>query len=340
MKSNITLLTILLLTIHSITGCKDDEKPPEVNVIGGEILIANEGNFGWGEGTLSIYNETTKEVQNEVYQAKSGESLGNVFHSIAGINDLYYLVMNNSGKIVITDTNFVKKTEITGLTSPRNIYTVTDDKAYVTDLYANAISILDVRANTVIGSIPCNGHSEEGVVLDGKFWFTAPETKNIYAVDIATDAITDSLEVGWMPEGIVLDNQNVIWVLNRGDESRSEDAKLSSVRKVGQDVVIVNNVLDGTPINLVYDELLDRLYFINEDVYFQGTDVELSEPSLWLSAGNKVFYSIKVNPKNSEVYLSDVKDFTSRSTIYRYREDITLLDEFSAGIIAGDFFFP
>jgi hypothetical protein len=52
------------------------------------------------------------------------------------------------------------------------------------------------------------------------------------------------------------------------------------------------------------------------------------------------FYTIAVNPASGDVYVSDVKDFVSKSTIYRYSREGALLDEFSAGIIAGDFFFP
>ena len=338
--SKIFVVTILLISLSLTPGCKDDEQPPEVNVQGGEILIANEGNFGWGEGTLSLYNPSSKAVQNDVYSTKNNESMGNVLHSIAFINGQYFFVVNNSGKVIMTDTNFVKQKEITGLTSPRNIYKVSDTKAYITDLYADAITTLDLNTLETIGSIPCNGHSEEGVVKDGVFWFTAPETAKIYSVDIATDRITDSIQVGWMPEGIVLDNKNVMWVLNRGDASKNEEPKLTSVSVLGEDVLVTSNILVGAPINLEYDQELDLLYFVNDGIWNQGTDIDLSEPVLWKPADDKVYYSVRVNPENSEVYVSDVKDFVSRSTIYRYSKDGTLLDEFSAGIITGDFFFP
>lgn len=340
-SKNYRLLVLLLLATSLLTpGCKDDEQPPEVNVQGGEILIANEGNFGWGEGTLSLYNPDSKSVQNDVYSAKNKESMGNVLHSIASFSGQFFFVVNNSSKVIITDTNFVKQGEITGLTSPRNIYRVGDDKAYVTDLYADAITIVDLKVLAVIGSIPCNGHSEEGVIRDGIFWFTAPETSKIYGIDIATNVISDSIQVGWMPEGIVLDNKNVMWVLNRGDESKDEKPKLTSVSEQGVDIVVNSRVLDGAPVNLDYDEELDILYFINEGIWSQGTQVDFSKPILWMQADDKIYYSLRVNPKNSEVYVSDIKDFVSKSTIYRYSSDATLLDDFSAGIITGDFFFP
>jgi len=47
-----------------------------------------------------------------------------------------------------------------------------------------------------------------------------------------------------------------------------------------------------------------------------------------------------VDPRNGDVYVADVVDYVSRSRITRLDGQGALLDEFSAGIIAGDFFFP
>ena len=336
-RLKLTLLTILLLAIHSITGCKEDEQPPEVNVQGGEILIANEGNFGWGEGTLSLYNPDSKAVQNDVYSTKNNEPMGNVLHSIASFNSLYFFVVNNSGKVVVTDTNFVKQKEITGLTSPRNIYKVSNTKAYITDLYADAITIFDLNTLEAIGSISCNGHSEEGVIKDGVFWFTAPETDRLYGIDITTDKITDSVvHIGWKPESIVLDNNESMWILTRGDASQNRSANLSVVSLNGYTV----NPIEGVPTSLAYDSNSNFLYYVNNGVWKLDLNDPRDKGSLWLDAGTRIFYSLKVDPENGDVYVSDVKDFVSKSTIYRYSSDGALLDEFSAGIIAGDFFFP
>lgn len=339
MKSNLKLIAIFLITIHSITGCKDDEMPPEVNVAGGEMLIANEGNFGWGEGTLSIYNEATKEVQHNVYEAKNNEGLGNVFNSINRIDGQYFFVMNNSEKIVVTDSHFVKTGEIAGLTSPRNIYKVGQNKAYVTDLYANAIAVIDLSTMTQTASIPCNGHSEEGVILDGKFWFTAPETSYIYGVDIATDIIVDSAKVGEKPQSIILRSDDVLIVLCQGDETKNIEASLQMIRLEGEEksYTVVN--LSGLPSSLTYDRRLDNLYYISDGIWKLDFS-KITGVELWQELPNTVLYALEVNPITSEVYVSDVKDFTSQSMIYRYSLDGELIDQFTAGVIAGDFFFP
>ena len=72
----------------ALMGCNDDNPKPAISLLQSDILIANQGNFGWGEGTLSTYNPNTKTVQNDVFKTINNQSLGNVFQSIAKINEL------------------------------------------------------------------------------------------------------------------------------------------------------------------------------------------------------------------------------------------------------------
>ncbi|PCJ63708.1 MAG: hypothetical protein COA58_15300 [Bacteroidetes bacterium] len=335
------LVVILLVTITLLNGCKDDEfvEPPVV-AIGPPVLIANQGNFGWGEGTLSVYYPESKSIQNNAYETKNAEALGNVFQSITSANGQYFFLINNSNKIVVTDSNFAKTKEITGLTSPRYMYRVANDKAYVTDLYASEISVIDMKALAIVKTIPVRGWSEKGILHEGKFWFTAPETNMIYAIDIASDAVTDSIEVGEQPESIIKDMDGVIWVLCKGDESKNQKAQLVSNLFVGIDLFQKNMGIEGAiPTGLAYDSLNHSIYFLSDRIWKMRID-EDTEPQSWKQISNAALYTIKVNPKNGDVYASDVKDFVSKSRIYRFSSVGEPLDEFSAGIISGDFFFP
>ena len=213
------LLILVCLATFCFTGCKENEKPVPVTRSTSEVFIANEGNFGWGEGTLSIYNPETKMVQHDVYKTKNGEALGNVFQSIAQWDNNFYFVLNNSGKIVVTDSNLIKTNEITGLISPRYMYILNSDKAYVTDLYANAISVINMSDYTISKTIPFNGWSEKGVVLNNEFWCTAPQSKYVYCIDIEKDELKDSVEIGFASESITWDHELQLRVLSKGDES-------------------------------------------------------------------------------------------------------------------------
>ncbi|MEY2924990.1 MAG: hypothetical protein RLZZ337_1538, partial [Bacteroidota bacterium] len=143
------VLILVSLALFFISSCKDGEQTTPITRSVNEVFIANEGNFGWGQGSLSIYNPESKMVQHDVFKTKSGFDLGNVFQSINGWDDHYYFVINNSNKIWVTDTGFRPTTTINDLLSPRFIYKVSESKAYVTDLYAKAISVVDLNAGEV-----------------------------------------------------------------------------------------------------------------------------------------------------------------------------------------------
>lgn len=64
-----------------------------------------------------------------------------------------------------------------------------------------------------------------------------------------------------------------------------------------------------------------------------------SEPQLWIPANGRNLYALGVNPNGQEVYVSDILDYVQKSSVYRYSQEGELLDEFKAGIIAGNFFF-
>ena len=89
----------------------------------------------------------------------------------------------------------------------------------------------------------------------------------------------------------------------------------------------------------ISDKENNSIYFLSDKVWVLRINGG-SQPETWLEIPNAVFYAVAVNPISGNVYLSDTRDFVSRSTIYRYSREGALLDEFSAGIIAGDFFFP
>ncbi len=330
------ILRFFLIALVFASSCKDDEPSKPFERGEKDLVILNEGNFGWGEGTVSVYNTSTQEVSHDVYKEKNAQAIGNVLQSHTEINKLHYFVVNNSNKIVVTDSLFGIVQEISGLTSPRYLYQVSSEKAYVTDLYANAISIIDLKDNLVTGTIPFNGWSEKGVMVNNMLWVSAPETKYIYAVDIEQDAVVDSIECGFATESIVLDQANHIWVLSKGNDD-NESGMLTEIDGSTMQV-LERKPVSGLPTNLVYDEQNNQLYYINQGIWkLEAHTKEI--PVEWLASDGNNFYNLIVDQENGEVYVSDIHDFVQRSTIYRLKMDGSVLDEFKAGIIAGNFFF-
>ncbi|MEZ5071812.1 MAG: hypothetical protein R2751_12855 [Bacteroidales bacterium] len=144
------------------------------------VLVVHEGNFGYGNASLSHYDPATGLLVNDVFFKRNGLPLGDVAQSVTVDDSLIYAVMNNSGKIMVmdrTDFRFVGK--ITGLTSPRYLHLINGEKAYVSDLYARSLAIVDPRTLDVTGRIDLAvegsalpRHATEQMVQADRFVFT------------------------------------------------------------------------------------------------------------------------------------------------------------------------
>jgi len=335
------ILTFLLAAFFS--SCReDDDKPDDLVSTDSNslVLIANQGNFGWGEGTLSIYDKETKTVRNDVYSEVNKESLGNVFQSINRVGDNYYFVINNSEKIIVTDSSFVKTAEITGLTSPRFFYLVGSNKAFVTDLYADAISVVDLNENTIVNEIDIGGSTENGVVVDGQFWCFSQDTDSIYTIDIMTEAVSFTAYIGAKPNSLSLTKEVELAVLCAGDIERNKAPSLAffDIDELEFQLRVPLSE-DSEPSHLKYSKSQNEFLYMDQGKLMSIQNNEPYQSTDVYDFNGGTMYALDIDEETGDIYAADAQDFVSRSKIYRLSNDYQLLDEFSAGIISGDFFF-
>ena len=137
-----------------LAGCMEwdyGDAVEDFNATGAGLFIANEGNFQYGNATLSYYDPATKQVQNEIFFRANGMKLGDVAQSMIIHDNKGWVVVNNSHVIFAIDLNTFKEVgRIENLTSPRYIHFLSDEKAYVTQLWDNRIFIINPRSYEII----------------------------------------------------------------------------------------------------------------------------------------------------------------------------------------------
>jgi len=307
----------------------------------GGVYIINEGNFLFGNASLSYYNPTKNTVQEDVFKATNNRSLGDVAQSIYVFNGKAYIVVNNSGKIEIADEKtMVVSATISGLTSPRYFLPVSASKAYVSDYKANAISIVNLNTNTKTGSIACTGFTEEMVYSNGKVFVTNKFRDKVYVINPATDIISDSILVGYGSGSIRKDALGKLWVLCEGDQTNLIDATLYKINPSNNSVEM--NFTFNTaefPSKLRMNGGGDTLYFLKSGVYQMSISASNLPSSPLITQGSKSFYALGVDPVLNVIYVGDAIDYVQKSSIYRYTANGTLLSTFKAGINSGDFSF-
>jgi YVTN family beta-propeller protein len=345
---------LLLALLSSLAGCmKDDQwvrehmQQAEMNLASGGVFVVNEGNFMYGNATLSFYDTLRKEVQNDLFFRVNGLPLGDVAQSMSIWKSSGYIVVNNSGKIYIIDTTTGKYTgKITGLTSPRYMHFVNNEKAYISDLYAGKITIVNPASNTVTGVIPCPSHpsTEEMVQVGDKLFVTCwSGDKTVLVIDIGKDQVETEIPTGDQPSGIVKDCYGKIWVL-----CQAYPGSLSGSNPILQRIDPVTEKVDlslvfaaGTkPVKLTIDGTGNTLWYLSGNEVFKMSVLSQSLPDKpFLSLNTKLLYGLGIDPSNGDIYASDALDYQQPGWILRFDKSGVQKDRFKSGIIPGKFYF-
>jgi len=304
------------------------------------VFVLNEGNYSVGNAALTYYNPADNTVIEDYYRQQNNAPIGDVLQSMVKFENKFYLVVNNSNKIVVCDTALKKINQISGLTSPRYFLPLNSDKAYVSDLFANQIHIINLKTNTKTGSIACAGWTEQMQNHNGKVYVTNFNRDYLYVIDVLSDKLIDSVLVGTNASSIVKDKNNHLWVMCGADKSKSKLAQLTKVdatnNQILQQFIFTAN---DEPSQLCLNKTKDTLYFLNKGIYRMPIQQSALPASVFIAQNNRNFYGLGINHNDYTIYVSDALDYIQKSNCYIYNNKGEQLKLFKAGINAGAFYF-
>ncbi|MBE63096.1 MAG: hypothetical protein CMB89_12105, partial [Flammeovirgaceae bacterium] len=224
-----------LAVIGVLTAC--DNNDPEPEVVGqfeGGVFVSNEGNYGEGDGSLSFINHEGV-VINNLFVNVNSKDLGDVVQSLHISNDLLFTVVNNSNKIEVVSLsdNLKSLYTIDNLALPRYMDS-NEGTGYVSEWISfedpGQITVFDLITGEISNSIEV-GYGAEGVKVVGDYLFVANNFgTTVDLIDLTTETVSASIEVGSSPKLFVEDAQGDIWVSCQGgldlDWNPANDGKL------------------------------------------------------------------------------------------------------------------
>ncbi|MBQ9137075.1 MAG: YncE family protein [Alistipes sp.] len=322
----------------------------EFRVTESGLLICNEGNFQYGNASLSYYDPETKSVENELFYRANGMKLGDVAQSMVIRNGVGWIVVNNSHVIFAIDMETFREVgRITNLTSPRYIHFISDTKAYVTQIWDNRIFIVNPKTYTVTGHITCpnmtmeSGSTEQMVQLGDYLYVNCWSYQNrILKIDTRTDTIVDSLTVGIQPTSLVMDCNNKLWTVTDGGYAGSPYGyEAPSLYCIDAESFTIEKQflfkLGDAPSEVQLNGDKNTLYWINDDIWAMDVTADRVPVRPIVESRGTKFYGLTVSPTNGDIYVADAIDYQQQGIVYRYTAAGELVDEFYVGIIPGAF---
>lgn len=305
----------------------------------GSLLVLNEGNFQWGNATVSSYDiKEGTATDGDLFSSVNGRPLGDVLQSALLIDDHYWLVVNNSGKIEVVNKNTFTSTRTIGqLGSPRHLCQYSPTEVALTDLYSDSLSFLNIQSGEITEKVFLKGWKEEMVLVKNHIWVTNPNTPRIYQVSLNPKKIIDSIPIGFGSFSVYADKAERLWIATRGNKDLGISSMIHCMDPVSK-AILFSETIGTEIIQDFFVDSEDRVYYIFENKLFRFDAQTPSLPAAPLyegSAGN--LYAVEYHA--GKIFLSDAIDFTQRGKVIVLDDSGEVLDMFQAGRIPNGFLF-
>jgi len=311
-----------------------------------KVWIVNEGLFNFGNASVDVYLPDSQKVFNDVYFNANAKTLGDVGQSITFTDNAAYVVVNNSGKIVVLNKTTFKEERVISIpqSSPRYMHFVSDDLAYVTELYAKKIWLINPLTGALLDNITTAGWTEQ-IVAKGSELFIAQRTRlndtyvaNVLVVNTTTKQVVNTIALPTEPNSMVL-KDNTVYVLCSADDSLAKNASLVKINTDTKATSTLEFAAGKKPGLLRLDTKNNRLLWRDGDVFQMPVSATALAAGVLIAGSGKNIYTMNIDPNNADVYIADAHDYVQASTVYRHASNGDLIQTFKAGVICTEFGF-
>lgn len=349
MKKSTFIIVALLASLFSCNK-KDENVQIMSDTMGKGLFVLNEGNFTASNSSLTFIDTETDTVCNNLFFKVNGSPIGDVGQSLTLFDNSLYIVMNNSNYIYKVDAETMEyQAKLEGFYSPRYMLPVTDTKAYVSDMVATGLWIINPQTMQQVGFIETGSTTEQMVKIDNEVFVTnysnfyQPGTSDntLQVIDIEKDSLVTEVPISREPHNIVVDKHKNVWVLCQGGYDGVMNPSLYCIDHSTKKIENIFNFNAGTdyPMSLAIDPAGETLYYMNGgfgtlDVYRMSIESEALPREAFVKAEGRNFYNVSVSPDN-EVFVTDAKSYMENGDVLRYSDSGGLLETYEAGIIPG-----
>lgn len=349
MKNKI-LLSLLAFGLV-FTSCSDNSVNSgnhEVKL--SSVYVINEGNFSDANGSVTSYMPKSGKVIQQLFQKVNGRPLAGIIQSITGIDRKLFIALNSANKIEVVDAKtFESIATISMKTSPVDVAPAGENTVYVTNLFSNSVSIIDLQTNKVLDETIPVGKNPQDILTIDELTFVANngfgEAKTISVINNKRNKVVKTIAVGNGPIDLELDERGRLWVVCNGLIAYDDDFNRLPEKDIpgsiyvidSQSATIIDSIsLKGHPTDIAINSEKGVGYLLKDGVYIVNIgSVTLKNNKLTARTFNAVGYSAKENM----IYLAVSKGFTLPGHVVRFNLQGAPVDSFPVGIAPSGFYF-
>ncbi|NNE47952.1 MAG: hypothetical protein HKN37_14975 [Rhodothermales bacterium] len=337
------LLVVAVLVIFGMAGCDTAATDPAEDLTT-YVLVANQGNFGDGNGSVTRFDPETGTVTSVLARA------GSIIQSIFVRDNLTYAVMNTGDRIDILDQSRGLIGQIVDVPSPRYIAWADTDRLLVSNLFDNTVSIVDLTTSSIVGSVDV-GPNPEGIFVGGGLAYVANHGfgsgSTISVVDIGTGQVVRTPDLACDgPRFVFMDAQSELWIVCSGQVLY--DANFNAVGTTNGAVLVMDRTTDailnrfdvggmittpGPGQDAFYSESSESLFVVleSESILHFDTAQNLQMQQIGPLSGDPIG-AVAFDAGSERLYVGRVPGFTQAGEVTILHLDGTVLDSFTAGV--------
>ncbi|WP_277476876.1 YncE family protein [Catalinimonas alkaloidigena] len=341
------LSTLLVVTF----ACEEDS--PEGPALGDNIIVVNEGNFGQGNGSVTLLDRDMDTLSNNVFaSANAPRELEASVQSVTVEGNEAFIICNTSDKIEIVDAEtFVAiqaPLEDAGLISPRYM-DVVGDKAYVSVwgnfdanymLPESKVAVIDLNDYSIIKYIATEDGAEDVQAVDDKIFVANSYTNKLTVINTNTDEVEEVLTLEGSPQWLEV-HENDLWVSVTGAAAQFVRINPDN-NSVAATVDVAGSNSNG---KFTINDNLNVIYFIGAEpwpatatsIYSLAIDEVSASPEEVISG--EYFYAVGSDPLTNNLFVGNSNSFQGEGTVLEYDSEGTLLETYSVGVGPNNFVF-
>lgn len=339
MSISFTKITFVL-TLLLLIGCNKDEIGPQysngTNKTEGApgIWILNEGNWTWGNASISFYDTQRKQMSNLVYKSRQNTPLGDVLQSMFFKEDHRFLVLNNSHQIKMCTNEMQVLKQFEGFNSPRYMEHLSGSDYIVTSIDGKQIYKLNTETQDVSTFLTVPDWTEKILRFDDFFMVehksfsdVKPEDQQLLKIDF-NGSVMKTLDIG----------------APHSELTKMESSKFCfiSQQETGTTLWISDTEFTNQTFNI--PEPVTQIAYSSNTIYLAGQhlwsfNINTSEFTNLRTLKNKTVYGLS-SSEDGYVYLCDAKDYVSSGDFLIYSTSTnTLIDSVTTSIIPSEIYF-